>query len=120
MTLPKKRRRFLFLFLLLIALPLLWSVGRLLSSSPVKTNSFLWGAYPVHTPFSDGRADLKGLAQTARRNGISFVLLTDHGSPNRESSTVNRVISGVTVLGGSEASLPEGRLAVLFPPSLPP
>ena len=62
MTLPKKRRRLLFLFLLLIALPLLWRVGRLLSYSPVKTNSFLWGAYHVHTTFSDGRADLKGLA----------------------------------------------------------
>ena len=120
MTLPKKRRRLLFLLLLLMALPVLWRVGRLLSYSPVRTNSFLWGAYHVHTAFSDGRADLKGLAQAARRNGLSFVLLTDHGSPNRESSTVNRVISGVTVLGGSEASLPEGRLAVLFPPSLPP
>jgi hypothetical protein len=38
------------------------------------------------------------------------VLLTDHGRPNVASSSFRKVIDGVTIVGGSEASLPDGHL----------
>jgi len=38
------------------------------------------------------------------------VLLTDHGRPNLASSSFREIIDGVTIVGGSEASLPDGHL----------
>ena len=38
------------------------------------------------------------------------MLLTDHGRPNLASSSFRKIIDGVTIVGGSEASLPDGRL----------
>jgi hypothetical protein len=41
---------------------------------------------------------------------VSLVLLTDHGSPNLASSSFRETIDGVKIVGGSEASLPDGHL----------
>ncbi len=57
---------------------------------------------------SDGLLPPEEIARQARAAGVSLVVLTDHGGPNLKSSTFRKVIDGVTVVGGSEASLPEG------------
>jgi len=59
---------------------------------------------------SDGLLPPEGIARQARAAGVSLVVLTDHGDPNLKSSTFRKVIDGVTVVGGSEVSLPEGHL----------
>ena len=52
----------------------------------------------------------EAIALQARDSGVSLVLLTDHGAPNRASSSFREIVNGVTIVGGSEASLPDGRL----------
>ena len=62
---------------------------------------------------SDGLQSPREIALQARASGVSLVLLTDHGSPNQASSSFRDTIDGVTIVGGSEASLPDGRLTFL-------
>jgi hypothetical protein len=57
---------------------------------------------------SDGLQSPEEIALQARAAGVSLVLLTDHGRPNVASSNFRKTIAGVTVVGGSEATLPEG------------
>jgi hypothetical protein len=83
---------------------------RYASYSPQRSNAYLWGVYHVHSSMSDGLQSPHGIALQARVSGVSLVLLTDHGSPNQASSTFRETINGVTIVGGSEASLPDGRL----------
>ena len=48
-----------------------------------------------------------------------MVLLTDHGSPNQASSSFHEIIDGVTIVGGSEANLPDGRLTFFGAQKIP-
>jgi hypothetical protein len=80
------------------------------SYSPRRSPTYLWGVYHVHSTMSDGLQSPEEIASQAEGSGVSLVLLTDHGAPNLESSTFSKVIDGVKVVGGSEASLPDGRL----------
>ncbi len=81
---------------------------RYASYSPQRSGRYLWGVYHVHSTMSDGLQSPEEIARQARASGCSLVLLTDHGSPNRASSTFRKIIDGVTIVGGSEASLPDG------------
>jgi hypothetical protein len=81
---------------------------RYASYAPHRTGNYLWGAYHVHSTMSDGLQSPEEIARQARAEGTSFVILTDHGRPNLQSSVFRESIDGVTILGGSEASLPEG------------
>jgi hypothetical protein len=83
---------------------------RYASYSPQRSNTYLWGVYHVHSTMSDGLKSPKEIALQARASGVSLVLLTDHGSPNQASSGFRETIDGITIVGGSEASLPDGRL----------
>jgi hypothetical protein len=83
---------------------------RYASFSPQRSNTYLWAVYHVHSSMSDGLQSPKEIALQARVSGVSLVLLTDHGSPNQASSSFRETIDGVTIVGGSEASLPDGRL----------
>ena len=83
---------------------------RYASYLPQRSDTYLWGAYHVHSIMSDGLASPRDIARQARASGVSLVLLTDHGSPNQASSSFRETIDGVTIVGGSEASLPDGRL----------
>lgn len=78
--------------------------------SPARSGAYLWGAYHVHSTLSDGLADPREIAAIARRTGLSFVILTDHGNPNPRSALLQEEIGGVAILGGSESALPEGHL----------
>jgi hypothetical protein len=83
---------------------------RYASYSPRRSDTYLWGVYHVHSSMSDGLQSPEEIALQARASRVSLVLLTDHGSPNQASSTFRKTIDGVTIVGGSEASLPDGHL----------
>jgi PHP domain len=76
--------------------------------SPQRSDAYLWCVYHVHSNLSDGLQSPEEIAQQARAAGISLVLLTDHGRPNIASSIFRDTIDGVTIVGGSEATLPDG------------
>jgi len=89
------------------------------SYSPHRSNAYLWGVYHVHSTMSDGLQSPEEIAQQARASGIRLVLLTDHGSPNQASSSFHEIIDGVTIVGGSEANLPDGRLTFFGAQKIP-
>jgi hypothetical protein len=83
---------------------------RYASYTPQRSDAYLWAVYHVHSSMSDGLQSPEEIALQARDSGVSLVLLTDHGAPNRASSSFREIVEGVTIVGGSEASLPDGRL----------
>jgi hypothetical protein len=83
---------------------------RFASYAPQRSDTYLWGVYHVHSTMSDGLQSPAEIAAQARATGVSLVLLTDHGRPNLASSSFRKMIDGVTIVGGSEASLPDGHL----------
>src|SRR3984885_336111 len=83
---------------------------RFVSYAPQRSDTYLWGVYHVHSTMSDGLQPPEEIAEQARATGVSLVLLTDHGSPNLASSSFRKTIDGVKIIGGSEASLPDGHL----------
>jgi hypothetical protein len=83
---------------------------RYVSYAPQRSDTYLWGVYHVHSTMSDGLQPPEEIAAQARASGVSLVLLTDHGRPNVASSSFRKIIDGVTIVGGSEASLPDGHL----------
>ena len=62
----------------------------------------------MHSNLSDGLQSPEEIARQARAAKVSLVLLTDHGRPNVASSIFRETIDGVTIVGGSEATLPDG------------
>jgi len=87
--------------------------------SPERSNNYLWGVYHVHSNMSDGLLPPEEIARQARAAGVSLVLLTDHGSPNLESSVFRKIIDGVAIVGGSESQLPDGHLTFFGARELP-
>jgi hypothetical protein len=83
---------------------------RYASYAPQLSDTYLWGVYHVHSTMSDGLQSPEEIAAQARATGVSLVLLTDHGRPNLASSSFRKIIDGVTIVGGSEASLPDGHM----------
>lgn len=94
---------------------LLWAAAGLhyRSYQPERSDRFIWGAYHVHSDRSDGLGGLPEIAAAAALAGDRFVILSDHGSPNRGTALCREMIDGVALYGGSEAALPEGHL-ILF------
>lgn len=76
--------------------------------SPHRSDSYLWCVYHVHSNLSDGLQSPEEIARQAHAAGVSLVLLTDHGRPNITSSIFRDTFDGVTIVGGSEATLPDG------------
>ena len=87
--------------------------------SPQRSDAYLWGVYHVHSNMSDGLQSPREIALQARVARVRLVLLTDHGSPNQASSRFRETFDGVTIVGGSEASLPDGRLTFFGAESVP-
>jgi hypothetical protein len=71
------------------------------------------GVYHIHTTHSDGRSTVDELARDAAREGIDFLVITDHGNPNKESLRDQGLKEGVLVLAGSELSENRGHLVAL-------
>ena len=71
------------------------------------------GVYHLHSLFSDGRKDIDEIAKLASQASLDFIILTDHGRPNRESYSSQGWKEGVLVLAGSELSVSRGHLVGL-------
>jgi hypothetical protein len=78
--------------------------------APATSNYYLWAVYHVHSTMSDGLDSPLEIARQARMARVALVILTDHGNPNPAASAFRMRADGVTIVGGSEAKLPEGRL----------
>jgi hypothetical protein len=73
----------------------------------------LRGVYHVHTSFSDGHATVDEVEALAARQGLDFVVLTDHGNPNHASLRAAGLRNGVLVLAGSELNVNRGHLVAM-------
>ncbi len=71
------------------------------------------GVYHVHSRHSDGTRSSEAIARTAARQGLDFIVLTDHGNPHPSAATEGRWQDGVLVLAGSELSVNRGHLVAL-------
>jgi hypothetical protein len=114
-------RRFLAGLLCVLSLYLLWLGWVLLSHRPRpggparkdRLPNEVLGVYHVHTKFSDGRKSMEEAAAAAKRQELDFLIVTDHGNPNRESIAGQGWKEGVLVLAGSELSVSRGHLVAL-------
>ena len=113
------KKRIFFIILALILLYSLWLSFNILRfktyESPASEASPLemQGVYHIHTNFSDGRKSPDEIARLASKAGLNFIILVDHGSPNRESYASQGWRHGVLVLAGSELSASRGHLVGL-------
>lgn len=98
---------FLVILILIIMLykPLTFKPVPSLSKTPE-----LIGAIHVHSSLSDGRLSPEKIAEEARKSGLDFVILTDHGNPNLKVIEREGEINGISIVAGSEISLFEGSL----------
>ena len=69
------------------------------------------GAYHVHTTKSDGSGDRADVAAAARRAGLRFVIVTDHGDGTRIEPAV--YLDGVLCIDGAEISTNGGHYVAL-------
>ena len=76
------------------------------------------GAYHIHTTRSDGLGDKASVAAAARRAGLAFAILTDHGDGTRPPDPP-AYIDGVLVLDAVEISTDEGHYVALDMPRAP-
>jgi len=120
----KKRagKRFLRFVAGLLVIYAVWLGYRILSFQPYraapasdpKTDGFdVKGVYHIHSKLSDGRATPEMIARSAASEGLDFIILSDHGSPNFASLRSQGWKEGVLVLAGSELSVNRGHLVAL-------
>jgi hypothetical protein len=69
------------------------------------------GAYHVHSKASDGAGDRAAIAAAARRAGLQFVVITDHGDGTDIEAPV--YVDGVLCIGGVEISTNGGHYVAL-------
>ncbi len=82
------------------------------------------GVFHLHSVFSDGLGSVEEICQDARAQNLDFIILTDHGRPNRLSSAATTWNHDTLLIGASEFSLHAGHLAAagyrvpayVFPP----
>ncbi len=67
----------------------------------------------MHTIYSDGIRTPEEIAERASKVGLDFIIITDHGNPNRESLAHQGWIKGILVISGSEISVREGHFVAL-------
>lgn len=115
------RRRLLAALAFLLAVYVFW-IGSVLVRHPDRRNTpaaarpdvhEIQGAYHVHTTFSDGRSPVEKVAAAALRQGLDFIILADHGNPNRASLAGQGWKDKVLVIAGSELSVSRGHLVAL-------
>lgn len=82
------------------------------------------GAFHVHSTFSDGAGSVAEISRDARAQNLDFVILSDHGLPNRRATAATAWLNDTLVIGSSEFPLQAGHLAAagyrvpgyVFPP----
>jgi hypothetical protein len=82
------------------------------NSNPLPS-SYKKGVYHMHSIFSDGKGTIDDITRAAASLNLDFVILTDHGRPNTQSSTCTTWLNKVLLIGGSELSLNSGHLAAM-------
>jgi len=115
------KRRFFGGFICILALYFLWFGSILLrhragQEAPAGKKFFpneVLGVYHIHTTLSDGRKPLDKVVAAASRQRLDFLILTDHGNPNRASLASQGWKDGVLILAGSELSVSRGHLVAL-------
>jgi hypothetical protein len=76
------------------------------------------GAYHIHSERSDGTGTIDDIADAARRAGLQFVILTDHGDGTRAPDPPS-YRAGVLCIDAVEVSTADGHLAALGVPATP-
>ena len=71
------------------------------------------GVYHMHTQFSDGSGTVGELVRVANKQNLNFIIITDHGRPNRKSTAATSWQDNVLIIGASEFSLNCGHMAAL-------
>jgi hypothetical protein len=71
------------------------------------------GGYHMHSIYSDGKDTVENITKTAVSQNLNFLILTDHGRPNRECAVSTAYLNDVLLIGGSEFSLHSGHLAAM-------
>jgi len=66
------------------------------------------GVFHLHSTFSDGLGTIEEICRDARRQNLDFVILTDHGRPNRPASVASGWNQETLLIGASEFSLQAG------------
>jgi hypothetical protein len=124
---PRRIRRVIWLTVLALFVGyLIWIGFQTITFRTYLTGRWaLWseieGVYHVHSRFSDGWASVPEIAAVASQINLDFLILTDHGSPNRKSLASQGWHDGVLVLAGSELSSSRGHLVGLgFEPEQDP
>jgi hypothetical protein len=122
-----KKKKILFILLGLFLIYAVWLGFQLLqfrtyTLPDLKSSSLeIQGAYHIHTIHSDGRKSTDKIAELASGSSLDFIILTDHGNPNRESIATAGWKNDVLVLAGSELSVSRGHLVALgFTPAQTP
>jgi hypothetical protein len=115
------KKRFLYGLAFLILLYSFWLGVQLLRFRPQRTDINrekgppyeIVGVYHIHTTYSDGRGSVDKIARIAARQGLDFIILTDHGMPNLRCLQSQGWKDGLLVLAGSELSVSRGHLVAL-------
>ncbi len=84
--------------------------NKIFYSPVIENSSYILGVYHVHSKNSDGIGTLEEISDEAKKAGVSFVILTDHGKPNKKSSFVLKEVNGVKFFGGSEIDTASGHM----------
>jgi hypothetical protein len=113
----KLRKILKYMFFALVILLVLNIAPTFFYSPESNTNplpsSYIKGVYHLHSVFSDGKGTIEEITQAASSLNYDFVILTDHGRPNLQSSICTSWLNNVLLIGGSEFSLNCGHLAAM-------
>ena len=71
------------------------------------------GVYHLHSQHSDGKGEAEKIARLAARQGLDFVIFTDHGNPNPAALSLRKRQGSLLVLAGTEISVNRGHLVAL-------
>jgi hypothetical protein len=114
-----RRKRLLITLLVLLMVYGIWLTVQTLTfqthqgARPSASSNEIVGVYHIHTTFSDGRKSVDEVARIAAEEDLDFIIITDHGSPNRESFQAQGWKGSVLVLAGTEISSNRGHLVGL-------
>jgi hypothetical protein len=114
-----KKKKILLSILALFLLYIIWLSFNLLTFKTYRAPALkpspleIQGVFHIHTTFSDGRKSLDEIAKIASQADLDFIIITDHGNPNRESYSSQGWKEGILALAGSELSVNRGHLAAL-------
>jgi hypothetical protein len=115
----KKKKYIIFTFLAIFLAYSIWLSFHLTRFRNYKNTSQesqpteIVGVYHIHTDLSDGRKSPLEIAELAAKESLDFLILTDHGSPNKESLACQGWEENVLILAGSELSVSRGHLVAL-------